>query len=203
MQGFYLKTTLWWFFEGPVPYHSFGPAEGAVGAGGNDALTCTHYLPSTSSRPTHPQKSTEHFHRQPAAEKRNDGYTVCPAQLDAAQAEAAPEVDAPVFDDRVDTLESWYNDGFLIGLRQAAVISESRSGRCFNCQNEGHYWHQCKETLSPKLQELSDQQDREREDRKKRPLNPKGGMGAKGDHAPTPLAGVSPVPPQAPGAPTQ
>ena len=44
---------------------------------------------------------------------------------------------------------------------QAAVISESRSGCCFNCQKEGHYWCQCKETLSPELKELSDQQDRE------------------------------------------
>ena len=28
----------------------------------NDALTCTHYPPSTSTRPSHPQKSTEHYH---------------------------------------------------------------------------------------------------------------------------------------------
>ena len=117
--------------------------------------------------------------------------------------ETASEVDAPVFDDTVDTLESWYNDGFLIGLQQAAMISESRNGRCFNCQKEGHYWHQCKETLSPELQELSDQQDREREDRKKRPLNPKEGVGVKGGHIPTLLVGVSLVPPQAPGTPAQ
>ena len=152
----------------------------------NDTLRHTHYPPSTSSRLTHPQKSTECFHRQPATEKRNDGYTVHPAQLDTAQVEAAPEVDAPVFNDTMDTLESWYNNGFLIGLRQAAVISKSWSGRCFNCQKEGHYWHQCKETFSPELQELSDQQDREGEDRKKRPLNPKGCMGVNGGHAPTP-----------------
>ena len=88
--------------------------------------------------------------------------------------EVAPEADAPPFDNTVDALESWYNDGFLIGLWQAAAISESRSGRCFNCQKEGHYWRQCKETLSLELQELSDQQDREREERKKRSLNPKG-----------------------------
>ena len=50
----------------------------------NDALTHTHYPPSTLSRPSHPQKLMERYHRQPAAEKRNDGYTVCPAQLDAA-----------------------------------------------------------------------------------------------------------------------
>ena len=49
----------------------------------------------------------------------------------------------------------------LISLRQTAAISESRSGHCFNCQKEGHYWRQCKETLSLELQELSDQQDRE------------------------------------------
>ena len=127
----------------------------------NYALTCTHYPPSTSSWLSHPQKSTERYHRQPATEKRNDRYTVYPAQLDTAQVEAVPEVDAPTFDDTVDALESWYNDGFPIGLRQAATISKSRSGRCFNCQKEGHYWCQCKETLSPELQELSDQQDRE------------------------------------------
>ena len=104
----------------------------------NKALTHTHYPPSTSSRLTHPQKSTERFHWQPAAEKRNDEYTVCPAQLDAAQAEAAPKVDAPTFNDTMDALESWYNDGFLIGLRQATAITESQSGHCFNCQKEGH-----------------------------------------------------------------
>ena len=170
----------------------------------NDALTCTHYPPSTSSRLSHPQKSTERYHWQPAAEKRNDGYTVCPAQLDTAQAEAVPEAvpeaDTPTFDDTMDALESWYNEGFLIGLRQAATISESWSGHCFNCQKGGHYWHQCKETLSPELQELSDQQDREWEEWKKRSLNSKGGVGVKGGHTPTPLVGASLALLQAPGA---
>ena len=94
------------------------------------------------------------------------------------------------------TLKTWYNDGFFIGLRQAAEISEHRHSVCFNCQKEGHHWHQCKEMLSPELQELSDQQDREREERKKKALNPRGGVGIKGGHAPTPLAGISPVAPQ-------
>ena len=49
----------------------------------NDALTCTCYTPSTLTRPSHPQKSMECYHRQPATDKRNDGYTVCQAQLDA------------------------------------------------------------------------------------------------------------------------
>ena len=143
--------------EGPAPHHPFGPIEGALlEQEENDALTCTWYPPSTSARLTHPSKLAERYHRQPPADKRNDGYTVCPAQLDATPAEAVPEIDPPLLGDTVDALETWYNDGFLIGLRQAAEISEHRSGRCFNCQKEGHRWHQCKEILSPELQELSD-----------------------------------------------
>ena len=122
----------------------------------NDALTRTQYPPSTSARSTHPPKPAEHYHQQPPADKRNDGYTVCPAQLDAAPAKVVPEIDPPPLGNTVDALETWYNDGFLIGLCQAAEISEHRSGRCFNCQKEGHHWRQCKEILSPELQELSD-----------------------------------------------
>ena len=138
----------------------------------NNALTCKWYLPSTSARSTHPPKPAEHYHRQPPTDKRNDGYTVRPAQLDATPAEVVPEIDPPPLGDTVDTLEMWYNDGFLIGLRQAAEISKHRSGCCFNCQKEGHCWCQCKETLSLELQELSDRQDREWDKRKKKALNP-------------------------------
>ena len=41
----------------------------------NDALTCTRYPPSTSTRSTHPLKPAERYHRQPPADKRSDGYT--------------------------------------------------------------------------------------------------------------------------------
>ena len=106
------------------------------------------------------------------AEKRTDGYTVRPAQLDADPTEAVPKADPVPLTDTLDALETWYNDGFLIGLCQATEVSELRHGHCFNCQKEGHRWHQCKEPLSLELQEVSDQQDRECEDRKKRALNP-------------------------------
>ena len=145
----------------------------------------------------------ERYHRHPPAEKRNDGYTVCPAQLDADPTEAAPEADSVPLTNTLDALETWYNNGFLIGLHQAAEVSKLRHGCGFNCQKEGHHWHQCKEPLFSELQEVSDQQDKEREDRKKRALNPRGGMGMKGGHAPIPLAGVSPALPQAPNIPTQ
>ena len=169
----------------------------------NDTLMRTWYPPSTSSRTSQPLKPAECYHWQPPADKRNDGYTVRPAQLDTNSTEAVLEVDPTPLNDTLDTLKTWYNDRFLIGLRQAAEVSKLRHGRCFNCQKEGHYWRQCKEPLSPELQEVSDQQDRECEDRKKRSLNPQGGMGKKGGHAPIPLAGASPALPQAPGTPAQ
>ena len=161
------------------------------------------YPPSMSSRTSQPSKPPECYHRQPPADKRNDGYTVRLAQLDADSTEAVPEVDPVPLNDTLDALKTWYNDWFLIGLRQAAEVSELRHGCCFNCQKEGHRWHQCKEPLSLELQEVSDQQDREREDRKKRSLNPRGSVGMKGGHVPIPLAGASLALPQAPGAPTQ
>ena len=90
----------------------------------NDTLMRTRYPPSTSSRTSQPSKPAEHYHRQLPAEKRNDGYTVRPAQLDADSTEAVPEVDSAPLNDTLDALETWYNDGFLIGLRQAAEVSE-------------------------------------------------------------------------------
>ena len=70
----------------------------------NDALTRTWYPPSTSSRMSQPSKPVERYHRQPQAEKRNDGYTVCPAQLDADSTEAVPEVDSTPLNDTLDAL---------------------------------------------------------------------------------------------------
>ena len=90
----------------------------------NDALTHTRYPPSTSSRMSQPSKPAEHYHRHPPAEKRNDGYTIRPAQLDANPTKATPEADPVPLTDTLDTLETWYNNGFLIGLCQAAEVSE-------------------------------------------------------------------------------
>ena len=126
-----------------------------------------------------------------------------PAQLDIPPAEVVPDTNSSMLADTVDNLEVWYNNGFLIGLRQATGISKHRTGHCFNCQKEGHRWRDCPKVLSPELQEISDQQDREQEERKKKALNPRGGTGRKGGHTPIPLAGISPVPALAPDAPTQ
>ena len=72
----------------------------------NDALTRTWYPPSTSARSTHLPKLAECYHQQPPADKRNDGYMVRPAQLDAAPAEVVPEIDPPPLGDTVEPLRS-------------------------------------------------------------------------------------------------
>ena len=90
----------------------------------NDTLTRTRYPPPTLSRTSQPSKPAECYHRQPPAEKRNDRYTVHPTQLDANSTKAVPEVDFMPLNDTLDALETWYNDGFLIGLRQATEVSE-------------------------------------------------------------------------------
>ena len=63
----------------------------------NDSLTHTQYPPSMSIRLTQPLKLAERYHQQLPADKRNDGYTVSPAHLDASQVEAAPEIDPLLF----------------------------------------------------------------------------------------------------------
>ena len=90
----------------------------------NDDLTRTRYPPSTLSRTSQPSKPVECYHRHLLAEKRNDGYTVRPAQLDTDPTEEAPEADPMPLTNTLDALETWYNDGFLIGLCQAAEVSE-------------------------------------------------------------------------------
>ena len=82
----------------------------------NDALTRTRYPPSTSARSSQPPKPAERYHQKLPTDKRNDGYTVHPTQLDADQVEVVPEIDPPTVGDTVDALKSWYNDEFLIGL---------------------------------------------------------------------------------------
>ena len=126
-----------------------------------------------------------------------------PTLLDIPAVEVVPDTNSSTLADTVDSLEVWYNNSFLIGLRQAAGISEHRTRHCFNCQKEGHCWCDCPEVLSPELQEISNQQDREREERKKKALNRRGGLGRKGGHAPIPLVGISPVPAPVLNAPTQ
>ena len=99
-----------------------------------------------------------------------------------------PAVRVHLFKDD-DVLERWYNNSFVKWLRQATEISKYRNCKCFDCQKEGHCWHQCQEPLLPELQELADKQDKEHKKREQKVLNPKGGTGMKGGHTPMQAAG--------------
>ena len=149
------------------------------------------------------EQAENRYHHQPHADKRNDRYMVHPTQLDAEPSGEEHEADAifPSFFDDDDVLKTWYNDRFLIGLRQAAEISKYCNGRCCNCQKEGHHWCQCKEPLSPELQELADKQDQACKEHEQKTLNLQGGARVKEGCTPAPLVGANPAVPQAAGAP--
>ena len=87
----------------------------------HNALTRTRYPPSTSARPSQPPKPAERYHRQPPADKRNNGYTVCPAQLDAAPAEVAPEINPTPLGNIIDTLSGLNRIDFLTCRKVDAV----------------------------------------------------------------------------------
>ena len=72
-------------------------------------------------------------------------------------------------------LNHWMDQGFHIGMVQAADSADARFGHCFNCLEEGHRWREC--TKLPLLPELQGILDREA-------LNPKGGTGGKGARTP-------------------
>ena len=141
----------------------------------NESLMHTQYPSSTSRRPNGGPKPAKRFHHQALANKRTNGYTVHPTQLEAEpEGEPMPQPAMVVHlfeDDNI--LEKWYSDGFLIGLRQATDISKFHNCKYFNCQKEGHHWSQCQENLSLELQELVEKQ--EHKERKQRTLKPKRG----------------------------
>ena len=101
-----------------------------------------------------------------------DGYVICPVQLDAEPMDVQSDTEDPMLDPNVN---AWMDQGFHCGMTQAVAGADARFGHCFNCLEEGHRWRECKNTpLFPELQEILD----------KEALNRKGGTGSKGGYAP-------------------
>ena len=153
----------------------------------NDAQTRTRYPPSTTPhangqpRPRQADRPVDRkvggFNVQPVQmEQEDDGYTMQPVHLGAKPEEEYDHEDQYEDPD----LNHWMDQGFHIGMVQAADSADARFGRCFNCLEEGHRWREC--TKLPLLPELQGILDREA-------LNPKGGAGGKGAHAPQPKKG--------------
>ena len=101
-----------------------------------------------------------------------DGYVICPVELDTEPAEDPSDKESPMLDTNMNV---WMDQGFHCGMVQAADGANARFGCCFNCLEEGHQWRDCKKLpLLPELQEILDRE----------PLNRVGGTGGKGGHAP-------------------
>ena len=64
-----------------------------------------------------------------------DGYTFHPVQLGAESLEDQPDTDDPMLDPEVN---AWMDEGFHVGMVQAADGADAHFGHCFNCLEEGH-----------------------------------------------------------------
>ena len=148
----------------------------------NDAQTRSRYPSNTTPRangqprprqtdPPANRKAGGFNQRPMQLEPEDDGYVMRPVQL-GAEPEEEYEQDEPAEDPDIN---HWMDQGFHIGMVQAADSADARFGRCFNCLEEGHRWRECtKLPLLPELQEILDREA----------LNPKGGAGGKGPRAP-------------------
>ena len=153
----------------------------------NDAQTRTRYPANTTPRPkgqAHPRQADWQADRKPGRfnqrpiqlEQEDEGYLMRPVQLGAEPEEKYEQEDQ--FEDP--GINHWMDQGFHIGMVQAADSADARFGRCFNCLEEGHRWRECtKLPLLPELQEILDREA----------LNQKGGAGGKGGCTPHPKKG--------------
>ena len=64
-----------------------------------------------------------------------DGYVICPVQLDAEPVDNQSDTESPMLDSNV---TAWMDQGFHCGMVQAADRVDACFGRCFNCLEEGH-----------------------------------------------------------------
>ena len=153
----------------------------------NDAHTQTRYpantAPHANGQPRPRQadqpadrKAGGFAHRPVQLEQEEEGYSMCPVQLGVEPEEEYEQEDQ--FDDP--DINHWMDQGFHIGMVQAADSADARFGCCFNCLEEGHQWRECtKLPLLPELQEILDREA----------LNQKGGIGGNGGRAPQPKKG--------------
>ena len=64
-----------------------------------------------------------------------DGYIVCPVQLDAEPMDIQFDTEDPMLDPNVC---GWMDQGFHCGMTQAVDGVDSCFRCCFNCLEEGH-----------------------------------------------------------------
>ena len=97
--------------------------------------------------------------------------------------------------DRDDVELTFHTEVYAAAIRMADD-TEQRDNCCYNCKEEGQFWHQCTKPLKEEFQWLLDHpKQRENE------LNKKGGPRAKGGQVPQPVPTVVPAPAPAAAVP--
>ena len=171
------------------------------------------YLPSTS----HPSYRDNRDHRDnarvppPAPPGQNQyrhdnrhtdrNVPICAAQVEPEheydyrdEGDYVPEyVDYDQSLDQDDVDLTFATDMWAIAAERADGL-ERKTGKCFNCQEVGHYWRECPKPLKEDFKRLQDQPKRRQEE-----LNRKGGPG-KGGRVPQNVNGKPQVPAKAPAA---
>ena len=95
-------------------------------------------------------------HPRDRGDAGEDGYVICPVQLDAEPMDDQSNTEDPMLDPNVN---AWMDQGFHCGMTQAVDGADAHFGCCFNCLEEGHRWRECKNTpLLPELQEIPDRE---------------------------------------------
>ena len=74
---------------------------------------------------------------------------------------------------------------YHVRVMMTADEGEAFFGKCYNCGEPGHPWHDCKKPLKPALRlALNSELKRKARLKEKKKLNPNGGAGVKGGHIP-------------------
>ena len=130
----------------------------------NDVQTRTRYPSNTTPRANGQPRPRQvdqpanrkagGFNQRPVQlEHEEEGYAMRPVQLGAKPEEEYDQEEQ--FEDP--DINHWMDQGFYIGMVQAADCTDARFGHCFNCLEEGHRWRECtKLPLLPELQEILD-----------------------------------------------
>ena len=143
----------------------------------------SRYPASTSNPPKGSSDSTPKsagYYEKKSYDRRGYGsYQACAAnvldELDKYQSESLSEVKSEQENDDVQQDKSYH-----VGVIMTADEGEAFFGKCYNCAELGHPWHNCKKPLKPALRLALNSELKRKAWLKEKKLNPNGGAGAKG-----------------------
>ena len=153
----------------------------------------SHYLASTSNPPKGSgdgaPKSAGYYDKKNYDRRGYGSYQAHMANVsdepDDYQSESLLEVKSGRENDDVQQDKSYH-----VGMMMTADEGKAFFGKCYNCGEPGHPWHDCKKPLKPALRlALNSELERKAQLKEKKKLNPNWGAGAKGGRIPkAPLA---------------